>query len=440
MKKILRIIATAAGCIVIISAAVYFLYQSFFNPRRGEADKIEKSLPLEYVLTRDEALEDVQYLFAKLKNHHPAWLEKNNQNVDAINSLFLSLEKNIPDTITILQLWREVSSIISILHDGHTNVSWNNPGEELYIDDFTIPPLYFNPVKINYQNIEEILCEYLKMSSYEYDFYAIHRFYDSVIYTKSSLDFLGVDTSTGVTYTYLENDTPVNFCFEFVPYGEAKKETVSDESKWVSYFIDDEKSLGIFTLMTCDLNDEYRTVLSEFFNEVYDKSIKSIAVDLRGNGGGHSGVANAFLQYVDVDIYKSWDNAVRYGPVLWKNTDVKVTNTKKAPLFSGNLYVLTNVYSYSSAMDFAMLIKDNDLGLVIGEASGNSPDSYGDNLYFQMPNSKLYFTVSHKKWYRINKDKAGLPIEPDYECRSADVIETLYKIITTENPEEFIRR
>jgi hypothetical protein len=387
-------------------------------------------MPLSEVLSRDEALKDIEYLYQKLKYHHPAWLETN-INVEKINSMFTSYRKELPNTITTVQLWRDVSFILSVLHDGHTMLLWNNPGEELYIDDFTIPSLYSNPVKINYQNIEDILSEYLKLTSYEYDFYAMRRFFDSAIYTKSSLDFLGVDTSTGVTYTYLEDGKPVNFYFEFVPYEQAKKENSEvQDTTWVWYSIDEEQSLGIFTLTSCDLNEEYYSVLSAFFNEVHEKSIKNVAVDLRGNGGGHSGVANAFLQYINVDTYVSWDSSVRYGPLLWKNENIVVNNLKKDPVFSGELYVITNVYSYSSAMDFAMLIKDNNLGHIIGEPSGNSPDSYGDNLYFQMPNSKLYFTVSHKKWYRVNKDKAGLPIEPDYECASADAVETLYKIIS----------
>lgn len=430
MLKIVKKIAVAAGFVIIVSAALYFVYQFFFNPRRGEADLIEDSMPLSEVLSRDEALKDIEYLYQKLKYHHPAWLETN-INVEKINSMFTSYRKELPNTITTVQLWRDVSFILSVLHDGHTMLQWNNPGEELYIDDFTIPSLYSNPVKINYQNIEDILSEYLKLTSYEYDFYAMRRFFDSAIYTKSSLDFLGVDTSTGVTYTYLEDGKPVNFYFEFVPYEQAKKENSEvQDTTWVWYSIDEEQSLGIFTLTSCDLNEEYYSVLSAFFNEVHEKSIKNVAVDLRGNGGGHSGVANAFLQYINVDTYVSWDSSVRYGPLLWKNENIVVNNLKKDPVFSGELYVITNVYSYSSAMDFAMLIKDNNLGHIIGEPSGNSPDSYGDNVYFQMPNSKLYFTVSHKKWHRINKDKAGLPIEPDYECASADALETLYKLIS----------
>ena len=431
MKKIVKNITVAAAFIIIISAALYVIYQLVFDPRRGETELIVNSLPLKHILTREEALKDVLYIYNKLQNHHPAWLEKNNSNTAAVTSLILSYQKDLPETITTLQLWRELSSIISVLHDGHTMISWKNPGEELFIDDFTIPVLYSKPVKINYQKIEEILSEYLLLSSYEYDFYAIRKFFDSSIYTKTSLEFIGVNTSTGVTFTYNDNGFPVNYFFDFVPYKNVIKDTAADlNNNWVFFEIDEKSSLGIFTLTTCDLNDEYRKVLADFFKEVNDKSIENIAVDLRGNGGGNSGVANAFLQYINVDMYNSWDSAVRFGPVLWKNKNVVIKNIKKDNTFSGSLYVLTDVYSYSSAMDFAMLIKDNNLGLVLGEASGNSPDSYGDNLYFQMPNSKLYFSVSHKKWYRINKEKAGLPIEPDYECASADAVETLYKIIS----------
>lgn len=35
------------------------------------------------------------------------------------------------------------------------------------------------------------------------------------------------------------------------------------------------------------------------------------------------------------------------------------------------VYVLTDVYTYSSGMDFAMLVADNHLGTLIGEPCGN---------------------------------------------------------------------
>ncbi len=103
-------------------------------------------------------------------------------------------------------------------------------------------------------------------------------------------------------------------------------------------------------------------------------------MDLRGNGGGNSRVANKFLQYIDVETYRSWDSAIRYGWLLKQNKDVIVNNHKQSETFSGDLYVLTDTFTYSAAMDFAMLIGDNDLGILVGTPSGNLPDSYGDSL------------------------------------------------------------
>ena len=86
------------------------------------------------------------------------------------------------------------------------------------------------------QNIDEILSDYLLLSSYEYDFYAIRKFFDSSIYTKTSSEFMGIDTSTGVTFTYNDNGSPVNYFFEFVPYKNVIKDTATDlNNNWVFF-------------------------------------------------------------------------------------------------------------------------------------------------------------------------------------------------------------
>ena len=50
------------------------------------------------------------------------------------------------------------------------------------------------------------------------------------------------------------------------------------------------------------------------------------------------------------------------------------------------------------------MIKDNGLGTIIGEPTGNAPSSYGDVPTFQMPNTGFSFTVSHKRFVRPNPD------------------------------------
>ena len=91
--------------------------------------------------------------------------------------------------------------------------------------------------------------------------------------------------------------------------------------------------------------------------------------------------------------------------------------------------MLTDVYTYSAAMDFTMLVADNHIGTIVGEASGNMPDSYGDILMFALPNSKLTLTVSYKNWHRIDQSKTGEPIEPDYPCDPKDAMGVAQRLI-----------
>lgn len=90
--------------------------------------------------------------------------------------------------------------------------------------------------------------------------------------------------------------------------------------------------------------------------------------------------------------------------------------------------MLTDTWTYSAAMDFAMLIQDNGLGTIVGSPSGNLPDSYGDCLFFQLPNSGMPLTVSYKRWYRIDKSKAGEPIMPDIVVEPEKALEKVYEL------------
>ena len=69
----------------------------------------------------------------------------------------------------------------------------------------------------------------------------------------------------------------------------------SDNNDYVYYEIDAEKSLAVLTLKHCWINDHYRDVLREMFTEIKENNIRNLAIDLRGNGGGNTYVANELL-------------------------------------------------------------------------------------------------------------------------------------------------
>ena len=155
--------------------------------------------------------------------------------------------------------------------------------------------------------------------------------------------------------------------------------------------------IAILTLDSCINNEEYKDCLNKMFSEIKENGIHNVAVDLRNNHGGNSSVANEFLKYINIDTYKTWGCVWRLGIFQIKSDTATLENNQYANLtFDGNLYILTSVSTFSAAMDFAMLVKDNYLGTIIGEASGNAPNSYGDIAYFILPNSGIYMQISTK--------------------------------------------
>jgi len=423
--------------LIMLATVLFGYYKLCMDPYRGTIKYFESSKPLDEMFSRDQALEDINYLMKCLRQRHPAWIEGEGKN-EPVEQQYMEEVARIGDEVSELELYRSVSRILATLHDGHTRTNWYGENGYLYTDDSEAIPSGGKPIAINKTPIGEVLAAFKEHFSYELDFYAEKQFFDYAIWLESTLQLCGIDTYGGVTMTYEMDGKPVEVQYDIVSFeeletfetGQGKEQ---DTKKWVSYEIDKENGVGIFTLTTCDCNEEYLSVLDSFFQEVFAEGIENIVVDLRGNGGGDSWVANEFLTYIDIDTYRSWDGAVRYGWYLHKNNNVSFTNQKKEQVFDGAIYVLTDTWTYSSAMDFAMLIADNDLGVIVGEPSGNLPDSYGDILRFQTPNAKLPFTVSFKRWYRIDRDKAGEPMIPDIQVEAEQALEKVYETIQRSN-------
>lgn len=427
-RKLLKTGLIIIAVLLFSAAALYGYYKICMNPYRGTVKEMTPSLNLNETLNKEDALEDLAYLMKCLRERHPAWLDGSGKDVLAEKQYEKELAA-IGNQISVLELWQSASRIAAALHDGHTFINWYG-NEYRYIDDFTAIRTCGGPLTINGIPSEDVLAAYREVFSYETDYYAEASFWHNVIIGEETLQLCGIDTSDGVVMSFNVDGTDSELHFDFVTLDKVKGWQPSDMTgKWVTYQIDRENSLGIFTLTSCTCNDEYYNVLDDFFNEIFAEGIENIAVDLRGNGGGNSWVANEFIKYLDVTEFRGFDSAVRYGRHLVKNENVTYKNQKKKQVFSGNLYVLTDTWTYSSAMDFAMLIADNDLGIIIGQPSGNLPDGYGDCLSFQMPHSGLAIGVSYKKWYRVDQTRAGEPLMPDVETAPEEALEKVYELI-----------
>ena len=155
-----------------------------------------------------------------------------------------------------------------------------------------------------------------------------------------------------------------------------------------------------------------------FFEAVHRDGIGRIAVDVRANGGGNSSVVNEFLRYLPVDSYASYTGGVRVSAesVRQRGSDGldmgyhefpanprANTDVDGLPPFEGEVFLLTSKGTFSSGNWFAVLFKDNGLGLLVGEPTGNAPSSYGDALSFTLPETSFSFGMSYKRWIRPDR-------------------------------------
>lgn len=421
--------------IISVLAILFGLFGTYCNPYWNSISFKNVSINTknyDTVITKKEAKEDLEYAMKYLKKLHPKLLK---ETPDYIQEQYDMVKNNIEtkETITVNYLSKEIESIFSKLNDGHTIVMG------YYNDYHTLKEMEMHNknkeilTKINDIEIKELFEQNKQYYSYEMEKAGLNQFKNDLI-TLEGLDKLGIATEE-IKYTFEQNNKEKEYTYKKEDY--LTKEEYNNynnigpkpQKSFVTYEIDEENNLAILYLDKCKNNDEYKRVLKEMFEKIKEKNIGNIAVDLRNNGGGSSSVATEFIKYIDVDEYNELKSEWRLGTFNIKTKQHTIKNKKKNSPFNGNIYVLTSIDTFSSAMLFSQYIKDNNIGTIIGETSSNNPNGYGEVVEFLLPNSNIYMQISTKKWYRINQNTEEEFIEPDIKYESKEAIFKLYDTI-----------
>lgn len=99
------------------------------------------------------------------------------------------------------------------------------------------------------------------------------------------------------------------------------------------------------------------------------------------------------------------------------NLSFENPNYKQSDLYDGSIYILTSKRTFSSVHGFAGIIKNNNLGLVVGEPTGNATISYANMKNHELPNSKINIKVSTATFILPNTLTHADTLEPDlYIC------------------------
>lgn len=397
------------------------------DPYQGtiKGNEYEDSMSIYDTISKEDAVADLTYFYDRLKERHPAWIDGSEDKTNAIDAVYQESMNGWGDEVSVLDLYQCTSKMAAILRDGHTRAFLIH--EAKVIDMFDQVDEYGVAARINQFTLEELDERSKDLMSYELEEYRKTQLRNRWIWQEDTLALLGVDTSNGVTVTFQNGQT---YHYELKPYSEINKQNGEEETyQFVSYELDEERNLGIFDLKECIYDNVYIAKVNEFFRKVKEKGITNIVVDLRNNGGGNSQVGDEFVAHLNHKSYLGLKGAVRLGDQLVYYGDNQIPVQLRKDAFDGTVYVLTNVNTFSAAMDFGMLIQDNGFGKIVGETSGNLPHCYIDCLNFQMPHSKLGFTISFKIHYRIDEKKAKDPLTPDILVDSKKALDKVYELI-----------
>lgn len=405
----------------------------FFDPYKGSISNWKKQdVKLQKALTRKQAIDDLNFIKDKVNTLH---YSTRNGLLPAFKSQYEKEVKNLSDKPTVLQVWQAGCRMLHTLNDGHSTIFEYTDERSYRGADYSIAG---DVVSININNqsfrvnkvcgvdINSLEQNAAAQLSYENDIYRNYRFL-SCLQVDTELEWLGCPHFNQYTVEYNNNGTIQTVTIPPDQYADT-----ATAKKWFSYRIDKPNNVGIFTLNSCRDNDEYRKTLHDFFAEIKKDGITNIAVDLRTNGGGSSFVLNDFIRYLNVDQYQDFASYHRLKLISFKDPVSATVHNKKITdlLYKGKVYVLTSSETFSSAMQFSVVLQDNKLAQIIGEPSGNKPCQYGEVVTFLLPNIKMYFSTTYAYFERPDQSKSAVAYQvPDYSTPSATALDKLDSIV-----------
>lgn len=470
-NKFIRYVGPVLAVAAILTAAVYLNRTGISGSKGEQANSLpEKNKvaisahapsPAMAELSPAQMKEDLDKLVQTLVQMHPRLINDwTNDEQSVIDTAYA----NIKQSKTRGEFYFIADTIVMLLHDGHTTLY---PLPEVNILDL---PLFWSREGLlvkdrrgafqpgdritaiggrSVKDLEEDLQQLIPAENENW----VRTQAASLLRSEWFLQHLGLVTEGTVLINATRAGHQIS---ESIPLssdsGQKEYNPYPEHSAAFTFEIKPEQSLGIFQINDCVYSKDYKSMVKRFFDEVYTQGISNIAVDLRNNGGGDSRVVEEFLAYTDVRSYRSFGGEVRFSTQVkqqfpdfpedgtGKNEPAPVQNIQLTDHpFNGSVYVLTSPRTFSSANWFALIIQDNKLGQIIGEASGNQPSAYGNVIEFQLQASGIGFQVSFQKFTRPDPSRdPATAVIPDIEAYTTakDIIdrrdaqmEKLYEVI-----------
>lgn len=225
-----------------------------------------------------------------------------------------------------------------------------------------------------------------------------------------------------------------------------------------SYAIDEARGVAVLRLDACVYDEAYEATLDALFDEARERDVQHVIVDLRRNEGGDATVAAALLArlgrpwtafaveqrasagalaaFPELDAPEARAALEAFGvdtsAASWAIPPEaialllasRVPPPEDAP-FTGSVHALVGPRTFSSASLLAMLVRDNGLGVLLGEPSGNAASFWGQDHALELPDTGLRLHVATARNVRAaaeGRDDASLVPDVPLALTRADAI------------------
>jgi len=377
------------------------------------------------ILTRNQAVEDLNFLITSIEKYNPALYEYN----PGFKTNTQQLVESVKSDLTLLQYFGLVSKIIAESNEGHFSVGdWND----------TIHSGFGN----NSYSYLPLQVKILDGELYVWDSYTANQELKkgdkitSINNKKSEKivqDLYKYIPSDGNILTHLERtlsltfpwryyffiEQPKEFSIEVIPLNSMNPKKVTINALTISemrenfknrnevseepeksqpenevYTFEVSENHALLKLISFDYsrikaqNLKSKKLYKDIFTELIKNETQNLVIDLRNNTGGRNEFAADLIPHILKGNQKGWFKKT----ISWKGKEKTYKLPRKSKwAFQGKIYVLVNGRTYSSGSSTARYLKEYADAVILGEETGTRYEGFaaGSKQVILLPNSNL---------------------------------------------------
>lgn len=419
-----------SAVIISLSSIAWGIWSTYFMPYWGSHTMqyvfgkpyCESTNLCEKISSKD-AISDIVFVRDKLRHIHPACTKTLPVNIQEQFGCSIN-ELSKRDSVYLWEVYQHIQLSLSLLEDSHTKVLHISSNKR-YLDlDGSFEILAVNDVPVD--SIYEQKRNLVSSETLEWT----KRSINNELRTYDGLVRMGLLDKGGVLLTYKDsiNDIYTHYFSapNFKPSNSSKSSMSS--SRIGGYVLNDTTKTAYFRLDNCyyyspKVRSHFDKGIDKMFASLVERDYKSLIIDLRGNPGGNTAIIHSLMRYMPIASYHTWRTQIRRGQLLI-NTRNKYQNIRKQTnIFTGDIFILTSLSTFSAAMMVADCMQGNGLAKIVGESPGNLPVSYGNIVHFLLPCSKLLLTISTSSFDRTDSSNHNKRLIPDIQCESNDALD-----------------